>query len=56
MLDFSIYTENDNGSGMEYSTKEDFLHELSMMIDDCLENGGTFFQVSVDSDASCFSA
>lgn len=34
--------------------EEDLLAELSMMIDDCIANGGTFFDVQVDSDASCF--
>ena len=53
-MDYSIYTENDCGSGMEYSTKKDFLEEIGFMIDDCLKNGGTYFSVSVDSDASCF--
>ena len=51
---FSIYTLNDSGSGMEYNTKEEFLKELSLEIDDCIANGGTYFSVSVDSDASCF--
>ena len=51
---FNIYTENDNGSGMTYQTKEDFLKEISLMIDDCIANGGTHFTVSVDADASCF--
>ena len=51
---FTIETLNDSGSGMEYGTKEEFLKEISLMIDDCIANGGTFFDVSVDSDASCF--
>lgn len=51
---FSIYTLNDNGSGMGYYSKEAFLRELSLEIDDCIANGGTFFSVSVDADASCF--
>ena len=50
----SIYTMNDNGSGMQYQTKEEFLRELSLMIDDCITNGGTFFSVEVDTNASCF--
>lgn len=52
---FTIETLNDNGSGMEYSTKEAFLKELSRMVDDCIANGGTFFDAQIDSDASCFS-
>ena len=24
------------------------------MIDDCIENGGTYFDVTVDADASCY--
>lgn len=51
---FTIETLNDNGSGMSYKTKEEFLNEISLMIDDCIKNGGTFFDVQVDSDASCF--
>lgn len=54
MKKFSIYTLNDSGSGMEYNTKEEFLRELSLEIDDCFKNGGTYFSVSVDTDASCF--
>ena len=53
-MKFTIETINDNGSGMKYPTKEEFLKELSLMIDDCIANGGTFFDVQVDSDASCF--
>lgn len=53
-MKFTIETLNDNGSGMKYSTKEEFLKEISLMIDDCIANGGTFFDVQVDSDASCF--
>ena len=51
---FTIETLNDNGSGMCYGTKEEFLQEVSRMIDDCIANGGTFFDIQVDSDASCF--
>ena len=54
-MEFFISTENiDNGSGMTYRTKEEFLHELSLMIEDCIANGGTYFDVSVDADASPF--
>lgn len=53
-MKFFIETINDNGSGMKYNNKEDFLKKVSLMIDDCISNGGTFFDVQVDSDASCF--
>lgn len=53
-MDYSIYTMNDCGSGMEFHTKKDFLEEIGLMIDDCFKNGGTYFSISVDSDASCF--
>lgn len=53
-MKFYIETLNDNGSGMHYESKEDFLHELSLMVDDCIENGGTYFEISVDADADCF--
>lgn len=51
---FTIETLFDNGSGMEYHTKEEFLNEISLMIDDFITNGGTEFHISVDTDASCF--
>lgn len=54
MTNFEIYTEFDNGSGMDYQSKEEFLEEMSRMIDDCTLNGGTYFRVSVDTNASCF--
>ena len=53
-MKFYIETINDNGSGMKYKSKEDFMSEISKMIDDCIDNGGTFFDVQVDSDVSCF--
>jgi hypothetical protein len=53
-INFTIETLNDNGSGMEYHTKEDFLKEISLMVDDAIANGATFFDIQVDSDASCF--
>jgi hypothetical protein len=55
-INFTIETLNDNGSGMEYASKEEFMKELGLMIDDCIANGGTFFDIQVDSDASCFCA
>lgn len=53
-INFSIETLNDNGSGMEYTSKEAFIKEISLMVDDCIANGGTFFDIQVNSDASCF--
>ena len=51
---FTIETLNDNGSGMTFKTKESLLKEISLMIDDCIANGGEYFDVQIDSDASCF--
>lgn len=53
-MKFTIETINDSGSGMSYNTKEEFLTEISRLIDDCIENGGTFFDAQIDADASCF--
>lgn len=50
-----FYIGTDTGSGQEFNNKEDFLKELSSMINDCEANGGTQFDVTVDADASCFS-
>lgn len=49
-----FFIGTDSGSGCKYSDKEDFMHEVSLMVDDCIANGGTFFAVTVDSDASCY--
>jgi len=53
-MKFNIYTLNDNGSGMKYSNKEDFMKEIGLMVDDCTANGGTQFTIHIDADASCF--
>lgn len=49
---FNIYTMNDS-SGVTYSNKEDFLQELSQMIDDCISSGCSLFNVEVDTNANC---
>ena len=49
-----FYIGSDSGSGQEFNNKEDFLRELSLMIDDCEANCGSQFDVTVDADASCF--
>ena len=53
-MKYTIETMNDNCSGMAYKTKDEFMKEIGLMIDDCIANGGTFFDIQVDSDASCF--
>ena len=53
-MKFSIHTLNDNGSGMEYHSMEDFFNELKRMIKDCVDNGGTYFDININADASCF--
>lgn len=53
-MDFFIMSMLDSGSGCKYHSKEEFLKELSLMIDDCIANGGTRFDVTVDSNASCY--
>ena len=53
-MKYTIETVNDRGSGMKFRTKEEFLKEISMMIDDCIANGGTYVDIQVDSDASFF--
>ena len=51
-MNFFISTEN--GSGMSYNSKEDFLKEMDRMVFDFMENGGTFMDLSISADASCF--
>jgi len=53
-MKFYIADTFTSGSGQKFTTKEDFLRELSLMIDDCVANGGTTFDITVDTDASCF--
>ena len=54
-MKFFISTESiDNGSGIAYERKKEFLVEIEAMVDDCIANGGTYFDVNIDSDASCF--
>ena len=49
-----FYINTENGSGQKFTSKEEFIKEISLMIDDCVANGGTVFEISVDADASCF--
>ena len=50
----TFYIGSENASGMSFKTKEDFLKEISLMIDDCEANGGTQFDIMVEADASCY--
>lgn len=54
-MDFFISDSFSNGSGQRFASKQEFLDELSRMIDDCESNGGVFFDVLVNTNASCFS-
>ena len=49
-----FYISTDFGSWQKFNNKKDFLHELELMINDCEANGGTRFDVTIDTDASCF--
>ena len=49
-----FYIGSENASGMEFNNKEEFLKEISLMIDDCEANGGTQFDIMVEVDASCY--
>lgn len=51
-MKFSVY--NEDGSGMKFKSKEEFLNEISLMIDDCQANGGSYFDAEINSDASCY--
>lgn len=51
----SVWDVWDHGSGCAYYTKEKFLEEISAMIDDCIANGGSFFDAEIATDASCYS-
>ena len=44
-MEFYIGTEN--SSGMKFKSKEDFLAEVSRMIDRCKANDGTMFDIQV---------
>lgn len=53
-MDFYISSNRDNSSGMSFNNKEEVLKEISLMIDDCIANGGTQFDINVDANASCY--
>ena len=52
-MEFSIY--NKDGSKIKYTDIERFINEIRIQIRDCIDNGGTYYSVTVDSDASCYS-
>lgn len=45
-----IYIRDIGGTEQEFNGKKEFLDTLSSMIDDCEKNGGTYFDVEVESD------
>ena len=47
-MEFYIGTEN--SSGMKFESKDDFLAEISRMIDKCKANNGTMFDIQVFTD------
>ena len=51
---FYIYIKNGSGVGIKYHKKENFLKEIIFMIKDCIASGGTYFSVSIETDANCF--
>ncbi len=51
-MEFYIGTEH--SSGMKFKTKEEFLKEIELMVDCFIKNDGSYFEVTVDSDVSCF--
>ena len=53
-MKFYICTRNNNGFVLKYRTKENFLKEIIFMIKDCIASGGTYFSVSIETDANCF--
>lgn len=44
----------DNGCGCAYYTKEEFLEEISSRIDNCIANGGSYFDTEITTDANCY--
>lgn len=53
-MKFTIETLNDNGSGMKFSSREEFIAEINKMIDDAEANGFEYFDVQIDCDVSVF--
>ena len=42
------------GTGLEYTTKEDFLNEIASMIDKSIDHGGSWISIELFSDASVY--
>ena len=47
-MKFFIVKMNDNDNGTQYDTKEEFLAELSLMIDEAEARGESHFVVGID--------
>ena len=47
-MKFSITTLYDNGSGMKYFSKEEFLNMVSNLIDEAEETGFNYFHIDID--------
>lgn len=48
-MNFYIGTLNDNGSGIAYNSKEEFIQRISNIIDNAIANGDDFFDVQISS-------
>ena len=53
-MKFTIETLNDNGSGMKFSSREEFIAEINRMIDEAEANGFKYFDAQIDCDVSVF--
>lgn len=51
-MDYSIYTQG--GTGLKYTTKEDFFNTISDMIDKSIDHGGSWISIELFSDASVY--
>lgn len=50
-MDFDINTSIDNGNiSITFNSKEEFLQNLSVLIDNCIANNGSYFEIMIDSD------
>lgn len=54
-MDFDINTSIDNENvNITFNSKEEFLQNLSVLIDNCIANNGSYFEIMIDSDTNCF--
>ena len=52
-MEYTIKSTFDNGTGMLFYNKEELMERFKELIDNAIANGGSYVDISIDTDVSC---